>query len=107
MRFSELKKQVKSIGLGELRKESDNYLEAVVLKDNIDELVRKLNNFFGDPVWPSWGKLSLQTERAIKVHGGIIKGQTLYFSKLDGVVIFAMLWPWADGRNITVKIVKQ
>lgn len=107
MRFSELKKQVKGVGLEELRKETDNYLEAVVAKGRMRKLVCKLNNFFGEPVWPSWHKLSLRAERAIKIHGGIIKGQTLYFSSLDGIVVFAMLWPWSDGRNTTVKIVKQ
>jgi len=107
MRFNELKQQIKKIGVGELRKESDNYFEAVLLKASMDELGRKLNDFFGEPVWPSWKKLPPQAEKAIKAYGGILKGQTLYFCKLDDAVMFAMLWPWADGKNITVKVVRQ
>jgi hypothetical protein len=33
-----------------------------------------------------------------------MKGQTLYFSDNNGSPVFAMLWPWQDKENITLKL---
>lgn len=107
MRFGELKEQVKSVGLNELRKDIDNYFEAVVAQDKIKELNCKLNDFFGEPVWPSRKKLSLETEKAIEGYGGIIEGQILYSFNLGGANIYAMLWPWQNGESTTVKIIRR
>ena len=111
MHFSELKTQVKRIALHELRKDADNYFEAVIIGSKLNELASTLKEFLGRPVWPPrWRlkkKLSPQVKEAIKDFGGIMDGQTLYFYNRDHTVVFAMLWPWKDGEHTTVKIVKQ
>jgi hypothetical protein len=42
-------------------------------------------------------------QKVIDDFGGIMAGQTLYFTKQADGVIFAMLWPWQDGIRITLK----
>lgn len=107
MQFSELKAQVKGVSYGELRSEDDNYLEVVIVKDKAGEVCRKLEEFFGPPLWPSENKLSFEIEDVIKKFGGIGVGQTLYFSHQPDNIVFAMLWPWGDGNHITVKLAQQ
>lgn len=107
MQFNELKEQIKNVGLNDVRKDSENYFEAVVAKDNMKELINRLDNFFGKPVWPSRVGLSFQMQETIKEYGGIVNGQTLYFSNQDSKVIFAMLWPWENGKYTTVKIIQS
>ncbi|MBU3958810.1 MAG: hypothetical protein KKH29_04240 [Candidatus Omnitrophica bacterium] len=107
MQFSELKAGVKSIGFSELRKDSDNYLEAVIVTYKAGELCHVLETFLGPAVWPSENKLSPQIEDAIRGSGGIMEGQTLYFLRQDNNTLLTMLWPWGNGEHITVKIIQQ
>ena len=107
MQFSELKAQVKGIGLGELRADEDNYLEVVVTKDKLEGICRILESFLGPPVWPPEIKLSSQIEDAIRGFGGISVGQTLYYCNEGSDTVFCMLWPWGDRNHITLKIVKK
>jgi hypothetical protein len=108
MEFKELKEQVKGIGFDELRREQDDYFEAVIIKPRVEELVSALKKFFGTPAWPSKrpfrNKLPLEIEEAIRDFGGIMPGQTLYLRNHECRTIFAMLWPWQDGWHTTVKI---
>lgn len=107
MQFDDLKNEVKGISIGDLRKDSQSYFEAVIAKEELAKLLTKLEKFLGLPVWPSKTKLSTAIQNAIEEFGGIRPGQTLYFSHLDSTTVFAMLWPWGDGTRITLKIFKE
>jgi hypothetical protein len=107
MEFNEIKKEVKDVGFETLRTDSDNFFEAVVIKEELDKLNERLKNFFGEPAWPSKDKLSLSAQETIKGFGGIMPGQTLYFKSEGRDSTFAMLWPWQDGRHTTIKIARK
>ncbi len=107
MDFEVLKQGLRQVVFEALRMDCDNYFEAVVVKEEMEKLIIRLKQFFGEPVLPSKNRLNFQAEEAIKGFGGIMPGQTLYFQGEQGEVIFAMLWPWQDGRRTTLKIIKQ
>jgi hypothetical protein len=103
MDFAALKNEVKSLGLDELRTDKDDYFEVVVIRAELEKLGGSLEKFLGVPV----NVLSAEMKKAIGAFGGIMAGQTLYFSHQDSNIVFAMLWPWKDGVHITVKIVSR
>jgi len=106
MEFKDLITTVKVVPFSTLRVETDIYFEAVVLNDNIGNLTKKLETFFGPPIeYPKAGLPSTHQETVEKL-GGIDPGQTLYFWNEGNHAIFAMLWPWQDEKHTTLKIIK-
>jgi hypothetical protein len=103
MKFEELKKEIKTFKFYEMRADNDDYFEAVIEKKDLDTLNLKLNSIFGAPAWPSETKLSAEVNNLIWNHGGVMAGQTLYFTHMDNSPVFVMLWPWGDKEHITVK----
>lgn len=88
-----------------MREDQDNYLEAVVVKKELEKLTARLEKFLGSAISPS--KLPKQLVRTLKEFGGIRAGQTLYFKEGEGSTVIAILWPWNDKEHTTVKIINQ
>lgn len=107
MEFDQIKDEVKNFRLDTLRIDCDNLFEAVVVKDELSKLVKRLEGFFGQPAWPSKERLSFKVRETVDVYGGIQPGQTLYFRNEKEGDLFAMLWPWQDGQHTTIKIIKK
>ncbi len=107
MKLSELKVELKHIDFDTIRMDRDNYFETVILNNELTKLTQRLEKFFGSSMTSSGGILSFQVQGAIKDFGGIKPGQTLYCWREDNDVLFAMLWPWQDGRHTTVKIIQK
>lgn len=107
MEFEELKNEVKTVQFDALRSDVDNNFEAVVIREELEKLIARLEKFFGAPVFPSRNRLTFQIRQVIDGFGGIMPGQKLYFWNQGRETIFAMLWPWKDGERTTVKIIKQ
>ncbi|MCX5709008.1 MAG: hypothetical protein NTY14_08610 [Candidatus Omnitrophica bacterium] len=107
MTFDELKSQVKTCGFEEVRMDNNELFEAVILKKGLGALMAKLTLIFGPPAWPSENKLSNEVQNIIQHYGGIMPGQSLYFTHLDSDPVFVMFWPWGDKEHITVKIGKK
>jgi hypothetical protein len=107
MTFDEFKSQVKTCGFEEVRVDTNELFEAVILKKGLDALMAKLTPIFGPPAWPSENKLSNEVGNIIQHYGGIMAGQSLYFTHLDNCPVFVMFWPWGDKEHITVKIGKK
>ncbi|MCX5702614.1 MAG: hypothetical protein NTW64_06565 [Candidatus Omnitrophica bacterium] len=107
MDFETIKNSVKYINLDSTRLDCANQFEAVVIKEEIDKLVSRLDSLFGPPAFPSKNRLSLQMRQTVDAFGGLMAGQTLYYSSQGNDVIFAMLWPWKDEEHTTVKIIKK
>jgi hypothetical protein len=104
MQFTQLKSEIKSVGFVQIREESEDYFEAVLVKNNLTELISRLNKFFGSPTLPSDKPLSVQARAVIADFGDIMAGQTLYFWNEARDAIFVMLWPWGDKERITLKM---
>lgn len=107
MEFTEIRKELEGVVFERLRVDKDNYFEAVITKSELTKLTAILDNFFGQPRWPSHESLSAEMQEAINSFGGVKSGQTLYFWNQGSETVFAMLWPWEDGWHITVKTVKK
>ena len=105
MKFKELKAELKHIRFDTLRMDSDNYFEAVVVKDEVEKLKVRLEKFLGLSAYPPKDRLSSQIEEAIEEFGGIRFDQSLYLRNEGKDTVFAMLWPWQDGCHTTVKII--
>lgn len=107
MEFNEFKNALKNLTFDTQREDRDDYFEAVIIKEELPRLTGVLNQFFGEAVWQSKGKLTPLMEEAIKDFGGVMPGQTLYFCNEGSVKFFAMLWPWQDNEHITLKTGKK
>jgi hypothetical protein len=105
MGFGTIREAVKSLELESLRMDCDNYIEAVVVQDEMSKLNNRLKKFFGKPAWPSKNRLTYEVQETINGFGGLMPGQTLYFKNADEGGIFAMLWPWQDGSHTTIKVI--
>ena len=104
MQFDKLRDEIKNIMYKDVRADSKDYFEAVILSEEGKDLAKKLEKIFGLPYLPWQYIYSDQVKNAIKDFGSIMAGQTLYFCNKDNDTAFAMLWPWRDGRHTTVKI---
>jgi len=104
MRFEELIKELRKTVFVTVREDSSDYFEAVISKSDLSNLSLSLEKFFGLAVWPSKDSLSEEAEKLAGEFGGIRPGQVLYFRKQNNETAFAMLWPWQDETQITVKI---
>ncbi|RKY30402.1 MAG: hypothetical protein DRP74_07070 [Candidatus Omnitrophota bacterium] len=107
MQFAEIRKEINSIAFDSLRTDAKDYFEAVLVNDQIMHLTPRLEKFFKSPVWPSQNRLPSAIKNIIADFGGIMPGQTLYFLSQDNSHLFAMLWPWSDGRRTTLKIARK
>jgi len=107
MQFNLVRKEVGGVVFDKLRVDSDNYFEAVIVKNELANLTVILQRLFGLPAWPSRKLLLPQIQKIIKNFGGIRPGQALYFWSQGKDTIFAMLWPWEDGDHTTVKIIRK
>jgi hypothetical protein len=105
--FCDVRKELGSVHFDALRQDADGYFEAVVVKERLAIVARKLEDLFGAPAWPSKERLSAHARKAIKDHGGIRTGQTLYCAANGGCIIIAMLWPWQDGLHTTLKVMQE
>lgn len=106
MQFDDLRNEVKALAIAELREDSDNYFEVVLIKEELTKFIGRLEKMLG-PAWSYKTKLASDIEERIKEFGGIKPGQSLYFARLDTGILFTLLWPWSDGKRATIKIIKQ
>jgi len=97
--------KIKNMDFETVRINNNNYFEAVLLKNNLSDLTKNLENIFGAPFCPSEKELPAQMQEIINGFGGVRGSQSLYFFKEGEYYVFAMLWPWQDGEHITLKIV--
>lgn len=107
MDFETIKNSLKDVKLDSTRLDCANQFEAVVIKEEVDKLVSRLNSFFGPPAFPSKKRLTLEMRQTVDAFGGLMSGQTLYYTSQGNDVIFAMLWPWKDEEHTTVKVIKK
>jgi hypothetical protein len=91
----------------EVREAAEAWLEAVVRHDELETCCRALEAAFGPPAKPFGAKVRFDRalQAQIDSRGGIQKNQALYLRRHgDHRVAFAALWPWSDGRRVTLKL---
>lgn len=89
------------------RRESEDYLEMVMFRDSWDDLSKLLVGYFGAPLKGAGQEACDQASRVSDAYGGIALDQVLYHSSREEAEQVAMIWPWSDGKRMTVKIVQE
>ena len=82
------------------------YLEAVVLKENLGLLISILRRHMGPALKEPGEEASLPVEiqELVDALGGLWINQSFFCKQDDRGVLFALLWPWESNSNkITVK----
>lgn len=104
MTYLQLLEKVKQLKLQEIRKDSMNLLEVVVSIESLKQVCSVLESYFGVPFKPAGKKPNAEIQKKTASLGGIRENQTLYFVEEKGIFNCAMLWPWSDGKLVTIKI---
>ncbi len=104
MLFIQLKTLAINSELELVRADDKDYFEAVVLKDKLIKLIEKIEATFGHQKLPSDKELPLQIQQVVDNLGGIRGNQTLYVFNNENIFILIMLWPWGDGKRVTLKM---
>ena len=105
--MEDLMRAAKKLGVEETRRESEDYLELVISREKQDELEEALQHYFGTPFKPAGIRPCETCDRVSSSYGGITTDQTLYFTNREELPNAALLWPWMDGKRVTVKIVQD
>ncbi len=106
MTYIELISQLKKLPLEEVRNNSNQFFEFVIQVKELGGLHALLEAYFGSPLKPAGKNPSKEMDRSVSGYGGIRADQTLYQLEDDKNSHYAMLWPWANGALVTVKIVQ-
>ena len=91
----------------ELRSAVDCYLEAIVEAGVLNEACHIIEDALGPAAKPFGVKASFadEVQELVDSRGGIQKNQALFLRKYeDGRIAFAALWPWSNGKRITLKL---
>ena len=103
MTFEELRVKLQDLNIKELRFDLEDYIEFVVQTNSLDQVKGVLQIYFGREI-----KLdevaSQEAVQFVERYGGIRGDQTLYYSHFPGSTEYAMIWPWRDGSQASIKI---
>jgi hypothetical protein len=104
MTFQELVSEIKRLRFEETRSDTEGYLEIVVDAASVAPLQKVLDSHFGSPFKPAGTNPSKEAKKVAEKHGGIMSNQVLYYVELENLSHCAMLWPWGNGKSITLKL---
>ena len=105
--IDEIMRKAKKIDHEQTRRESEDYLEMVMFSHSIKDLGRLFDGYFGPALKRSGEDPQEEAEQLTNRYGGIARDQILYHTTRDNARHLAMVWPWADGKRITVKIIQE
>ena len=89
----------------EKRFNTDNYYEVVFYLKDLDEWNRVLSGVLDPAIKPAGVKPKKEDLAITEQHGSIWDNQTLYKKAYEGYVVIAILMPWSNGVNVTLKII--
>ena len=104
MTFIELVKLLKKLPFDEIRKEYEGYFEFVVGNQHLPLIFSHFEDYYGLPFKPAGMAPNSKAQNLTKNFGGIQTQQTLYYSQREEHLDCAMVWPWGDGKHVTVKM---
>ena len=83
---------------------SEDFVEWEFLQDDSKELEKILSNILG-PAAKRAGEEVTQSYLDLTIKcGGILDDQILFYKKFEENSIIAMIWPWKDKNQATLKI---
>lgn len=107
MTFIELSVALKDTQAQEMRAMEADYVELVVTIDDLAAVEKLLCSCFGAPLKPKDAQPSKEASTLSKPYGGVQSNQTMYYRKEAASVELAMIWPWGNGLQATVKVIKE
>ncbi len=105
--LDEVMRKAKRIEHEQTRRESEDYLEMVMFLRSMRDIAQLLDDYFGPALKESGEEVEEEAEKLANRYGGIARDQILYHTQRDNARQLAMLWPWSDGKRITVKIIQE
>ena len=105
MTFQELLAEVRKLDREEARADLTHYAEIVVGAAALGAVEALLRAYFGEPVKANGQLAPPELAARVRPFGGIQPDQIMYFRQGDIQGEFACLWPWSNGRSITVKVI--
>ena len=100
-------RKAKKISHEQTRRESEDYLEMVMFQHSLSELEQLFQSYFGSAAKSAGQDVEEKAGQITNRYGGISKEQILYHTLRDSDRHLAMVWPWADGKRMTVKIIQE
>jgi hypothetical protein len=79
----------------------------VMFRESWNDVQRLLDGYFGSPLKAPGEEPGDEASRVSDLYGGIAKEQVLYHASRDQADQVAMIWPWSDGKRMTVKIAQE
>lgn len=94
----------KDLKIYESRCIEDRYAELVIYNEELDQWIDILEEFLGAVAKPAGVNPSKDQSMVAYEFGGIFENQTLFQKNYDNITAIAMLWPWQNGEQVTLKI---
>lgn len=104
MQLKEITDCFVELRIHEKRCNEDDFVELVFFNDEIDEWMRILTAFLGDPIKPQGQEPSSKDLELTARTGGIRINQTLFEKDLTDGTFIAKFWPWEDGIHTTLRM---
>ena len=104
--IEEVMRRTKGIAHEQTRRESEDYLELVMFRSSLEEVHRIFENYFGPPLKPFGAEVTAEAQEFAQSYGGVETDQALYYTERETEPSLGMIWPWQDGKRLTVKIVQ-
>jgi hypothetical protein len=106
MELKEITDCFKGLTIAERRCLSEEFVELVFQRQEVDEWQRILMAFLGPPVKPEGQSPSEKDLLLTSKTGGIRIDQTLFEKEFEDETIIAKFWPWKDNIHITLRMAK-
>jgi hypothetical protein len=106
MELKEITDCFSGLEIAERRCVSDDFVELVFQRQEVDEWQRILTAFLGAPVKPMGQAPSAKDLAVTAKTGGIRIEQTLFEKEFENESIIAKFWPWKDNIHITLRMAK-
>jgi len=83
---------------------SKDFVERVFLKNELKDWEKILSDLLGPAAKPAGEKTTEAFLDLTIKYGGILDDQTLFYKKFEDSSIIAMIWPWKDNNQVTLKL---
>lgn len=106
MELREITDCFSELTIAERRCISEDFVELVFQRQDVDEWQRILMAFLGPPIKPK-GQAPSEKDLALTAKtGGIRIEQTLFEKEFEDDIVIAKFWPWKDNIHVTLRMAK-